>query len=200
MNRQMIFVVTAPSGAGKTTLIRRLMAANPALSFSVSTTTRPPREGEIDGVHYHFVSEETFDAMVEAGEFLEWAHIHTSRYGTSRDAAMAVLERGDELLLDVDVQGGEALRREFGTEANFIYVVTPSLEVLRERLEARGTESPKTLAVRLGNAIKELKALPSYDFVVVNDDLETAYREFETIYRACHYRVALRPLDPSVLT
>ncbi|MBU1238367.1 guanylate kinase [Myxococcota bacterium] len=196
---EMIFVVTAPSGAGKTTLIKRLTAEYPRLSFSVSTTTRKPREGEIHGLHYHFTTDEVFDEMIAQGEFMEWAHIHQNRYGTSRKAAMEVLARGDELLLDVDMQGGEALRREFGTRANFIFIVTPSLDVLRERLMSRGTENPESLAIRLGNAKKELTALPSYDFVVVNDDLDRAYEELKSVYTACHYRVSLRPLHPSVL-
>lgn len=190
----MIYVISAPSGAGKTTLIQRLMAENPSLRFSVSTTTRPPRPGEVDGVNYHFVESARFQQMVAQGEFLEWAHIHGNMYGTSRAAAQAVLDEGHELLLDVDVQGGHSLRRVFGTHANFIYVVPPSMEVLARRLADRGTESKESLALRLANAKEELKVVDSYDFVVVNDDLDLAYEEFVTIYRACHYRVALRQL------
>ena len=116
----MIYVISAPSGAGKTTLIQRLMEEHHSLRFSVSTTTRPPRPDEVDGVNYHFVDRSRFQQMVEEGEFLEWAHIHGNMYGTSRAAAQAVLDEGHELLLDVDVQGGRSLRTVFGTRAKFI--------------------------------------------------------------------------------
>lgn len=180
-----IFVISAPSGAGKSTLIAKLMKEFPVLSFSVSTTTRKIRPGEVDGKDYHFVTDEGFDELLAGNFFLEWANIHTSRYGTSMDAVEKVLLSGRELLLDVDVQGGEALREKI-PDAHFVFIVPPSFKELESRLVNRKTESPETLAVRLKNAREEMKSASLYDFVIVNDDLEKAYQDLKTVYLACH--------------
>ncbi len=189
-----LFVITAPSGAGKTTLIRRLRQEFPQLGFSVSTTTRPPRPGEVHGRDYFFVDRETFDAMVQRGEFIEWAHIHGNQYGTTWNFVNDALQRGQELLLDIDVQGFRAIRERLGRQAETVFIAPPSLEELRRRLEARGTETPESLALRLHNARRELEAIPEFDFVVVNDDLDTAYEELRAVYRACHFRPSRRRL------
>lgn len=193
-----LFVITAPSGAGKTTLIRRLREEFPRLRFSVSTTTRAPRPGEEHGRDYFFVSPETFDRMVEQGEFIEWAHIHRNRYGTTWNFVNEALSRGEELLLDIDVQGFRAIRSRLGNRAEYVFIAPPSIDELRRRLVARGTETPENLEVRLHAAQEELKAAPEFDFVVINDDLETAYDELRTVYRACHFRPGRRDLPFSV--
>lgn len=190
-----LFVITAPSGAGKTTLIRRLQQEFPQIRFSVSTTTRAPRAGEVHGRDYFFVSRETFAGMVQRGEFVEWAHIHGNDYGTTWNFVNETLESGGELLLDIDVQGFRALKERLGNRADYVFIAPPSLDALRRRLEARGTETPESLSLRLNNARGELEAAPEFDFVVVNDDLETAYEELRTIYRACHFRPARRNLS-----
>ncbi|MBU1220824.1 guanylate kinase [Myxococcota bacterium] len=183
--KDFIFVISAPSGAGKSTLIAKLMKEFPVLSFSVSTTTRTIRPGEVDGKDYHFVTDKRFDELLAGDYFLEWANIHTSRYGTSMDSVKKVLLSGRELLLDVDVQGGEALREKI-PDAHFVFIVPPSFKELESRLVNRQTESPETLAVRLKNAREEMKSASLYDFVIVNDDLEKAYQDLKTVYLACH--------------
>ncbi|PKN44259.1 MAG: guanylate kinase [Deltaproteobacteria bacterium HGW-Deltaproteobacteria-17] len=192
-----LFVITAPSGAGKTTLITRLRQEFPQIRFSVSTTTRPPRAGEVHGRDYFFVDHQTFSDMVARDAFVEWAHIHGNDYGTSREYVEAALEGGDEVLFDIDVQGFRALRAQLGPRANYVFIAPPSLETLGRRLAGRGTESPESLALRLKNARAEMEAAGEFDFIVVNDDLETAYGELRAAYLACHlrprYRAGLLP-------
>jgi guanylate kinase len=185
----LIFVVSAPSGAGKTTLIEKLRKEFPELRYSVSTTTRKPREGEINGESYHFVDESKFSQMIKEGDFLEWAIIHGNHYGTTKQSAMDVLNSGFELLLDLDIQGAASLRSYFKESANFIFIVPPSMEELKKRLVLRGTESESTLKTRLENGAMEMKEISMYDFVVVNDQLDIAYEDFKVIYKACHFRV-----------
>ncbi|MBN2725570.1 MAG: guanylate kinase [Deltaproteobacteria bacterium] len=182
-----IFVISAPSGAGKSTLIKKLMEEFPELSFSVSTTTRKPRPGETDGIEYHFVTDAEFDDLLANGHFLEWASIHTSRYGTSIGAVKNVLESGKKLILDVDIQGGEALRKSL-PDAHFIFIAPPSFDILKRRLVDRKTETEHTLQVRLKNAVEEMKSVSLYDYVVINDDLEKAWQDFKTVFLACHMR------------
>jgi guanylate kinase len=195
--RGFLFVITAPSGAGKTTLITRLRKEFPQIRFSVSTTTRAPRPGEVHGRDYFFVDRGTFDDLVARGAFIEHAHIHGNHYGTTWDFVNAALDEGQELVLDIDVQGFRALRSQLGARANYVFIAPPSLEALERRLAGRGTESPESLALRLANARKELMAAGEFDFIVVNDDLETAYGELAAAWIACHlrplYRAAIVP-------
>lgn len=168
-------VLTAPSGAGKTTIARRLLAALPGLRFSVSATTRPPRDGEVDGRDYHFVSPERFQAMIEAGELIEWQEVYAGRYyGTPR----AELARdGRALLLDIDVKGARNIKRLYGRDVLTLFVAPPSLAALEARLRARGTETEETLHARLGRARAEMELADDFDHVVVNDDLDVAVAE-----------------------
>lgn len=195
--RGFLFVITAPSGAGKTTLINRLRQEFPELRFSVSTTTRAPRPGEVHGRDYFFVDRGTFDGLVARDAFIEHAHIHGNDYGTTWDFVNAALDEGRELVLDIDVQGFRALRARLGARANYVFIAPPSLEALERRLAGRGTESPESLSLRLANARKELLAAGEFDFIVVNDDLETAYGELRAAWIACHlrplYRAAIVP-------
>ena len=143
-----LFVISAPSGAGKSTLCHRLMEETPGVAFSVSHTTRAPRKGEVDGVDYHFVSKEQFMHMVEQEEFLEWAEVHGNCYGTSRSAVTAMLENGQDVLLDIDVQGAMQVRDVF-PESVLIFILPPSLQVLERRLRNRGTDTEETIRLRL---------------------------------------------------
>lgn len=172
-----IIALTAPSGAGKTTIARRLLAERNDLRFSVSATTRPPREGEVDGVHYHFVSPERFGAMISGGELLEYEEVYPGRYyGTLVSEVERATQTGS-VLLDVDVKGALHVKELFGERALTLFVAPPSLDELRDRLTARGTETAETLAVRMTRAQEELTYAKRFDAVVVNDDLETAVSE-----------------------
>ncbi len=178
-----LFAVSAPSGAGKTTLCRRLIAELPDISFSVSYTTRAPRHGEMDGVAYHFVSLERFLAMREAGEFLEWAEVHGNFYGTGKAEVTSRISRGEDVLLDIDVQGARRIREIF-PEAVTIFLLPPSWEVLEKRLGGRGTEDREVLARRLTNARAELEAAHEYDYMVINDEIDRAVADLVGIVRA----------------
>jgi guanylate kinase len=175
-----IFVVSAPSGAGKTTLCQRLLEGDERLCFSVSYTTRSPRPGEENGRDYFFVSRRRFEAMREEGGFLEWAEVHGNLYGTSRSQVLDRLQDGMDVLLDVDVQGARQIRKTF-SDAVFIFILPPSWEELKRRLHVRGSEDPERLLLRLKNAAVELNAVDEYEFTVVNTDIEAALNELKAI-------------------
>jgi len=184
-----LFVVSAPSGAGKTTLCNRLLAADEGLRYIVSHTTRPPRPGEVNDRDYSFVDREAFRRMVEAGAFAEWAEVHGNFYGTSLERLRSALARGHDVLLDIDVQGARQIRRS-GLPAVLVFILPPSLEALEARLRGRGSDDEETVRRRLRNARDEIAALPEYDYVVVNDDLETAFESLRAVVLADRCRVA----------
>ena len=167
-----LFVISAPSGTGKTTLLKRLMARIPCLSFSVSHTTRPPRAGEINGVDYHFISKEKFVEMIEQGLFLEHAEVHANLYGTSRTAIEQQRLAGTDVILDIDVQGAAILRRSRQLDATYIFISPPSIPELEKRLRGRGTESEEIIAIRLANARIELQEVKAYEYLVINGQLQ----------------------------
>lgn len=187
--RGLLVIVSSPSGAGKTTLCRRLMAEFPDLEFSVSYTTRKPRPGERDGVDYHFVDPDRFQRMIDAGELAEWAEVHGNRYGTSRAAVARALDEGRDVLFDIDWQGGRQLKSQFPGDTLMIWVLPPSLQVLEERLRRRATDAPEVIERRLAMAKKELEHYGFYDYVFVNDDLDRAYDVLRSIYIAAHYEI-----------
>jgi len=166
-------VLSAPSGAGKTTIARMLLKRRTDVGYSVSCTTRAPRPGEVDGVDYHFLTPEQFDAAVAQGEFAEWAEVHGRKYGTLVREVKAVMDRGQHVMLDIDVQGARQVVQRF-LDAVTVFVVPPSAEALVARLAGRNTESTEMLALRLRNAVKELEEAERYQHVVVNDNLEDA--------------------------
>ena len=176
-------VLSAPSGAGKTTIAKALVERGEDVVFSVSATTRPARDHEVDGVDYHFLSEPDFRAMIEADEFVEWAKVHGHLYGTSRKALQDAQEQGRFLILDVDVQGAMQVR-EHVADAVLVFVLPPSADALVERLTERGTEGEDTVARRIENARGELEQASQFDYVVVNDDLEQAIDEVRSIVSA----------------
>lgn len=190
MARGLLVIVSSPSGAGKTTLCHRLMAEFPALRFSVSATTRPPRANERHGVDYTFVDDAAFLQMVARGELAEWAEVHGHRYGTPRSAVVDALENGHDVLFDIDWQGGEQLKQKFAEDAVMIWVLPPSLAVLEERLRRRATDTPAVIERRLAAAKQELRHYDSYDYLVVNDELERAYLSVKSIYVAAHHTTA----------
>ncbi len=182
-----LIVLTAPSGAGKTTIARRLMAALPGLRFSVSATTREPRAHERDGVDYHFVSDARFHEMIEAGAFVEHEEVYPGRfYGTpwaELDGSAAGEPATDAVLLDIDVKGAMEVKERFGAGVLTVFVAPPSIAALEQRLRARGTETEATLAVRLARAAEEMAYAPRFDAVVVNARLDDAVAETLTLVR-----------------
>jgi guanylate kinase len=178
-----LFVVSAPSGAGKTTLIRKALPDLGAVRFSVSATTRPRRPGEREGVDYFFVPRGTFEAMVMQDEFLEWARVHENLYGTPAGPVRAALDTGADMLLDIDVQGALQVRSRMPQSVQ-ILVVPPSYDELRRRIEGRGQDDPASVAVRLSNARAELSRFAEYDYVIINDDLGEAVENLKGIVRA----------------
>jgi len=178
-----LIVITAPSGTGKTTLIRRLLTEIEDLKFSVSVTTRPKREGEVEGRDYHFVPHERFDRMAAAGELLEWAEVHGQKYGTAARQVDESLAAGRDVLLDVDTQGAESIRR-LRPGAVLVFIMPPDFETLAGRLKGRGLESPEEVALRIGAASVEVGKYVRYDYVVVNDTIERAVRALAGIVLA----------------
>jgi guanylate kinase len=177
------FVISAPSGAGKTTLINMLLAADDRMGFSISTTTRQKRPGETEGSSYYFTDEAGFRALVDSGAFLEWAKVHGNYYGTAKKEIDRILNTGKIPIFDVDVQGARALRSTLDGAA-FIFIVPPSRKVLELRLRHRKTDSEEQIQIRLRNAIKELHEYALYDYIVVNDDLDTALNQIRSIMTA----------------
>ena len=175
-----LFVISGPSGAGKGTIVARIRASRPNLGLTVSATTREPREGEVDGVSYYFLSEEEFSRRIDADQFVEWASVHGHRYGTLVSEVSSKLAAGSSLILEIDVQGAFQVKERF-PEAVLIFIMPPSLDVLRERLETRGTETAETLSVRLANAEREMALADLYDDVVINDDLDCACAELASV-------------------
>ena len=173
-------VLVATSGTGKTTLARRLVADSSRFVFSVSATTRAPRQGERDGVDYHFLERADFDAKAATGEFVEWAEVHDQLYGTPRAEVDAAADRGEHIVLDIDVQGARQIRDSVSGAA-LIFVLPPSAGIMMARLMGRGTEARAGIARRLRSALMELQAVPEFDYVVVNDDLEECLEELRSI-------------------
>jgi guanylate kinase len=182
--RGKIVVIVAPSGTGKSTLLKKLMEEVPSLQWSVSCTTRPKRTGEEEGIDYFYITTRDFENRIENNEFIEYAKVHSNYYGTSKAFVDNGLDKGYHLLFDLDVQGCDSIKKIYGDEAQVIFIEPPSVEALRERLTGRGTDNPDVIAERLKNSIEELKRKNDFDYNVVNDDIDKAYRELkETVLK-----------------
>ncbi len=177
-----LVIVTAPSGAGKTTIVKHLLAAEPNLVFSVSATTRPIRNMEVDGKDYYFLTMETFQQKVEADAFVEWEEVYPGKcYGTLKSEVERIWNSGKHVIFDVDVKGALALKNKYPEHTISIFIKPPSLEILVERLKNRNTETPETLAIRTERMKYELTFARYFDHVIVNDNLDTAKREAQTL-------------------
>ncbi len=182
MKPRRLFILSAPSGAGKTTLAQALVAGLPDLAFSISHTTRPRRPGEQDGVHYFFVSPEEFQALVHRGDFLEHAQVFGNHYGTARAPLERQLNQGKDVILDIDWQGARAIKAQM-PRAVSIFIMPPSKAALEQRLRNRGQDSPEVIQARMRAAIAEMEHYQEFDHVVVNDDLDAALADLQAIIR-----------------
>ena len=178
-----LYIVAAPSGAGKTTLVRRLLAEDSAIRLSISYTTRTPRTGEENGREYHFVDVATFKQMIAQGDFLEWAEVHGNFYGTSKSWISSEMAAGRDVLLEIDWQGAQQVRQHF-PQAIGVFILPPSLEVLAQRLRGRGTDAEEVIARRLAAAGEEMRHVGEFDYVIINDDLEQALADLLAVSRA----------------
>lgn len=179
-----VMVLSAPSGAGKTTLAAKLRERMPEIEFAITYTTREPRQGEVDGVDYHFVDVHAFKVKIDRGEFIEWAEVHGNFYGSPRAPISRALERGGITVFVLDVQGGRAIKQHY-PDAVLTFVLPPSLEELERRLRGRGTDTEATIHRRLLGARAEIeKGVTAYDYLIVNEELEVAYTELESVVRA----------------
>lgn len=185
MKKGKIIILSAPSGTGKSTIIKRLMVIEELrLGFSISATSRSPRDGETDGTDYYFITPEDFHSRVEAGEFVEWEEVYAGTcYGTLVSEVDRITDSGRNLIMDIDVKGALNIKKRYGSEAISIFILPPSIEALEARLVSRGTNSEEDIARRLGKAEYEMSFAPEFDVTVVNDCLETSVAEVERIIR-----------------
>ena len=188
-HKPLLIIVSSPSGAGKTTLCKRLLAEFPDIRFSISHTTRIPRSNEVDGRDYIFTDKETFDKMVDEEQFVEWAHVHGNRYGTSHGEIRAAAAQGVDLIFDVDYQGAQQIKSNY-PEAIGVFILPPSINELKLRLNARGTETPESLEQRFKAALGEIAHYQEFDYLLVNDNVEHAYDRLRAILLAERIRLS----------
>lgn len=193
MHTGILFVISAPSGTGKTTLLKRVMARISGLNFSVSHTTRKPRNGEQHGRDYYFVESNEFERMIDEKQFIEWARVHDNYYGTSTAAVSEQLTAGQDVILDIDVQGAAIIRNSSQPKAVHIFIAPPGLAALEARLRGRKTEDEETIQLRLQNGRVEMDAADNYDYLIVNDQLDEAVEVLSSIIIAERSRARRRP-------
>lgn len=190
-----VLLLSGPSGCGKSTLLKEVYKEISDYYFSISTTTRTPREGEIDGIDYFFVSKKEFLDDIKEGFFLEWAEVHGNYYGTSLKPIKKALSLGKLVIFDIDVQGHEIVRKKISKQVTSVFITTPSLEVLENRLRSRNTDENDVIAKRLKNAKTEIKYFQKYDYFIVNDDLQIASKQLISISNVCRIKAALLDND-----
>ncbi len=193
-----LYIVTAPSGAGKTTLVRLLLENDPGIRLSISHTTRAPRAGERNGIEYHFTDVPDFLDKVREGEFLEWAEVHGNYYGTSRSGIEAALHAGQDVLLEIDWQGAQQVRRWFPAAIG-VFVLPPSLDELARRLRQRATDSAETIARRVAAAREEMRHVGEFDYVIINDELPPALHDLLAVVAASRLRYAAQSQRHAIL-
>ncbi len=193
IRRGLLLVISSPSGAGKTSLSRRLLADHPQMTLSISATTRAPRSGEEDGREYHFVGREAFQTLIREDAFMEWAEVHEHHYGTPRASIMSALEDGRDILFDIDWQGAAAIAAKAPEDTVRVFVLPPSMAELSTRLHARAQDAEDVIARRLGRSKGEISKWADYDYVILNDDFDRAYRELDAIYRSEQLRRVRNP-------
>ena len=184
-----LFIVTAPSGAGKTTLVSGLLERDPLVRLSVSYTTRAPRTGEVNGQHYHFIDVQGFRALRDKGEFLEWAEVHSNYYGTSKRWLEEQIRAGRDILLEIDWQGAQQVRKVF-PKAVGVFILPPSVEELERRLRGRGTDSEDVISRRVLGARGEMRHVAEFDYVIINENLPAAIEDLVAVVRASRLRYA----------
>lgn len=182
--RGLLFILSSPSGAGKTTISRMLLAADEEIKLSVSVTTRTPRPGEIEGVHYHFCSDAEFDRMVAEDDFYEWAHVFGHRYGTPKGRIRAALKEGQDFLFDIDWQGTQQLYQKDQQDVVRVFILPPTIAELRRRLEERATDDGAVIDARMERARSEISHWDAYDYVVINEDVDTCFAKVREILHA----------------
>ena len=191
--RGLLIVLSSPSGAGKTTISRKLMQADPSITMSVSATTRDPRPGEVDGKDYHFVTDEAFQRLVDEGELAEWAYVFDHRYGSPKEPIKEALKAGRDILFDIDWQGTQQLRSAFGNDLVSIFILPPSMAELDRRLRARKTDNEEVIEGRMRRAAGEIGHWGEYDYVLINEDVDDCLTEVESIVEAERLRRNRRP-------
>ena len=182
--RGVLFVLSSPSGAGKSTIARMLLEADSAIRMSVSVTTRPMRPGEVDGRDYHFIDVARFKEMVAAGDLMEWAHVFDHRYGTPKAPVLDMLDQGRDVLFDIDWQGAQQLFQQAGGDVVRVFILPPSVEELGRRLAKRGTDDAGVIAARMARAASEISHWDGYDYVIVNDEVQSCFAQVLTILNA----------------
>ncbi|SHJ57986.1 guanylate kinase [Tepidibacter formicigenes] len=189
MNREgILIVVSGPSGAGKGTICKELLNRNKDIKISVSATTRKPREGEIHGVNYYFITKETFEDMINKDEFLEYAKVYDNFYGTPKKEVFETLSKGKDVLLEIDIQGAMSVKKEYPNGV-FIFILPPSLDELKNRIVKRGTETEEDIKKRFGSALSEIEKIDNYDYFIINEDVEKSAYELQNIINAEKNRV-----------
>lgn len=185
-----ILIVSGPSGSGKSTLLGRLLKEENDLYFSISSTTRAPRQGETEGVNYYFINKDEFKKGIDAGEFLEWAFVHGNYYGTSLKPVLKALEEGKIAIFDIDVQGFNIAKSKFAQNITSVFITTASKNELKSRLQNRGTDSAQTIEKRLINAVGEMEHILEYDYFLINDDLQNCYENLRGILRSMRLKTS----------
>lgn len=185
-----ILIVSGPSGSGKSTLLNRLLKEENDLYFSISSTTRAPRQGETEGVNYYFINKDEFKKGIDAGEFLEWAFVHGNYYGTSLKPVLKALKEGKIAIFDIDVQGFNIAKSKFAQNITSVFITTASKNELKSRLQNRGTDSAQTIEKRLINAVGEMEHILEYDYFLINDDLQNCYENLRGILRSMRLKTS----------
>ena len=190
-----ILVLSGPSGCGKSSLVNEILKRYHDIYFSISTTTRDIREGEVDGVNYHYISKEQFQDEIEEGLFLEWAKVHGNYYGTSLKPVRAALDAGKLVIFDIDVQGHEIVKEKFSDLMTSLFITTPTAEILKERLVHRGTDTLEVIEGRLRNSREEMERIDEYDFLLINDIFEETFEKFQAIVEVSRMKIDKKSKD-----